>query len=66
MDTKSEVIVETGSSIGNLSVEEVTVYTSEGDLFQDYFVIKIDGEVKHPKLTYRELLQRLGHYMGGM
>ena len=66
MYTETSTIVETDTRIGRLEVEEVFVYTSDDDLFNNFFRISINEEVKHPQCNYRDAVRLLGHYMGEM
>jgi len=66
MQSVREVIIETGTSIGELKVEQVTVVTSEGDIVDEYYDVSMDGDVKHRRCSHKGAVRALGHYMGGL
>lgn len=63
MQSEVEVIAEAGTSLGDIKVEEITVYTSDGDAFNNFFNVLVDNEVKHPKLDARGVIRALATYM---
>lgn len=66
MKSHVEEVTMAGSSLGDISVEEVTVITSDGDIFDDYFNVLVDGEVKHSKCTAKAAIRALGTYLNAM
>ena len=66
MYTNQEVIIETDTKLGYLIVEEVTVYTSDGDAVDNFYKISLNGEVKREKCSCRSAIGALAQYMGTM
>jgi len=66
MYTNQEVIIETDTKFGYLVVEEVTVYTSDGDAVDNFYKVSLDGNVELEKCSHRSAIRALAQYMGIM
>jgi hypothetical protein len=66
MKSHVEVVTEVGTSLGDITVEEITVVTSDGDVFDEYYNVSLDGEVKHSRCTAKAAIRALGTYLNAM
>jgi hypothetical protein len=66
MKSRVGVVVETGTSIGELRVEHERLFTSDGDCVAEYYHVLVDNELTHPRLTSKGVMRVLASYMTSM